>query len=92
MQTSDSTIWRPMPASAIDALLRGRIEIAIRVVREAEQVGFRDAKRIVERYICSDPLLFEVWSHRRNRARRVLRWCVRSLAVASVIAVACWIY
>jgi len=91
MQTSDS-IWRPMPAGAIDALLRGRIELAIRVVREAEQVGFRDAKRIVERYICSDPLLFELWSHRRNKARRVLRWWVRSLAVTSVVAFSCWIY
>jgi hypothetical protein len=91
MQTSDTT-WRPMPANAVDALFRGRIEIAIRVVREAEQVGFQDAKRIVERYICSDPLLFEFWSHRRNKARRVLRWWVRSFAVASAIAVASWSY
>ena len=91
METSD-TIWRPMPASAIDALLRGRIELAIRDVREAEQVGCRDAKRIVERYICSDPLLFEVWSHRRDHARGVMRWWARSLAVASVLAFACWTY
>lgn len=91
MQTSEN-IWRPMPASAIDALLRGRIELAIRVVREAEQVGFHDAKRIVERYISRDPLLFEVWSHRRNKARRVMRWWARSLAVASAVAVACWSY
>jgi hypothetical protein len=91
MQTSDN-IWRPMPVSAIDALLRGRIELAIRQVREAEQVGFHDAKRIVERYISSDPLLLEVWSHRRNEARRVMRWWVRALAVASVVAVACWRY
>ncbi len=87
---SSETIWRSMPAGAIDALLRGRIELAIRVVREAEQIGFRDAKRIVERYICSDPSLFEIWSHRRNRARRVLRWSVRVLAVSSVVAIAFW--
>lgn len=91
MQTSDN-IWRPMPASAIDALLRGRIELAIRVVREAEQVGFRDAKRIVERYICSDPLLLEVWRHRRDKAQRMMRWCVRLLTVARAVAVAFWIY
>jgi hypothetical protein len=91
MQTSDS-IWRPMPARAIDALLRGRIELAIRVVREAEQVGFRDAKRIVERYICSDPLLFEVWSLRRDQARRIMAVWVRGVAVTSVLALAWWLY
>jgi hypothetical protein len=91
MQTSDN-IWRPLPASAIDALLRGRIELAIRVVRDAQQVDFHAAKRIVERYISNDPLLFEMWSHRRNEARRVMRRWVRSLAVASAVAVACWSY
>jgi hypothetical protein len=91
MQTSDS-IWRPMPARAIDALLRGRIELAIRVVREAEQVGFRDAKRIVERYICSDPLLFEVWRLRRDQARRIMAVWVRGVAVTSVLALAWWLY
>ena len=74
------TIWRGIPADAIDALLRGRIEVAIRLVREAEQIGFRDAKRIVERYIRSDPTLLEFWS-----ARRVLRWWVRSVAVGMVL-------
>jgi hypothetical protein len=88
MPTSDSP-WRPIPASAIDALHHGRIELAIRVVREAEQVDFREAKRLVERHICSHPQLFEAWSHRRNQARRVLRWSVRSIAVAGAVAVAC---
>jgi hypothetical protein len=91
MQSSDS-IWRPMPAGATEALLRGRIEVAIRVVREAEQVGFSDAKRIVERHICSDPRLFEIWSHRRAKARRLLRWFVRSVAVTGVVAIVFWIY
>jgi hypothetical protein len=81
------TIWRTLPAGAIEALLRGRIELAIRMVREAEQVGFRDAKRIVERYICSDPLLFELW-----HARRVLRWWVRGFAVTSVSCLGWWLY
>jgi hypothetical protein len=88
MQTSD-TPWRALPASAIDALHHGRIELAIRAVRESEQVDFREAKRLVERYICSHPQLFEAWSRRRNDARRVLRWSVRSIAVAGAVAVAC---
>lgn len=79
------TIWRGMPADAIDALLRVRIEVAIRLVREAEQIGFQDAKRIVERYIRSDPTLLEFWSARREHARRVLRWWVRSVAVGKVL-------
>jgi hypothetical protein len=91
MQTSD-IVWRQMPARAIDALLRGRIELAIRAVREAEEIGFRDAKRIVERYICSDPLLFEAWSRRRDRARRVVGVWVRFIAVTSVVAIAWLIY
>lgn len=85
-------IWRTLPAGAIEALLRGRIELAIRMVREAEQVGFRDAKRIVECYISSDPLLFELWNARREHARRVLRWWVRGFAVASVACVGWWLY
>jgi hypothetical protein len=88
MQTTD-THGRPIPASAIDALRHGRIELAIRVVREAEQVDFREAKRLVERHICSHPQLLEAFSHRREGARRVLRWSVRSLAVAGAVAVAC---
>jgi hypothetical protein len=91
METSEN-IWRPIPAGAVDALLRGRIELAIRVVREAEQLRFLEAKRVVERYICSDPRLFEVWLHRRERARRVLRWWVRALAVTSVVAITFWIH
>ena len=91
MTTTDS-IWRGILAGAIDALLRGRIEVAIRMVREAEQIGFRDAKRIVERYICSDPTPLEFWSAKREHARRVLRWWVRGLAVSSVCAVAWWIW
>ena len=54
--------------------------------------AFLEAKRIVERYICSDPLLLEAWTLRRNRARQVLRWWVRVFAVTSVVVVACWIY
>lgn len=91
MQTSETT-WRSIPAGANDALLRGRVELAIRMVREAEQIGFLDAKRIVERHICSDPLLFEFWNHRRARARRLLRWWVRAFAVTAVAATAYWLY
>ncbi len=86
------TIWRTLPAGAIDALLRGRIELAIRMVREAEQVRFSDAKGIVERYICSDPHLFEFWSAKREHARRVLRWWVRGFAVTSVAFVGWLLY
>lgn len=88
MPTSDAH-WRPIPARAIEALHHGRIELAIRAVREAEQVDFREAKRLVERHICSHPQLLEAFSQRRNGARRVLRWSVRSLAVAGAVAVAC---
>lgn len=86
------TIWRGIPADAIDALLRGRIEVAIRVVREAEPIGFQGAKRIVERYIRSDPTLLEFWSARRHHARRVLRWWVRGVAVGMVVLGFCWLW
>ena len=90
--TTTSTIWRTIPAGAIDALLRGRIEVAIRLVRETEQIGFCEAKRIVERYICSDPTLLEFWAARRDHARRVLRWWVRGFAVTMVSAFALWLW
>lgn len=72
-----------LPDGAIEALLRGRVNEAIRAVRDAEAIGFREAKRVVEEYILADPALRSIWETRRAAALGTLRRVVRVLAVLS---------
>ncbi len=72
-----------LPDVAIEALLRGRVNEAIRAVRDAEAIGFREAKRVVEEYILADPVLRSIWETRRAAALGTLRRIVRVLAVFS---------
>ncbi len=66
-----------LPTEAMLALVEGRIVEAIRVVREAEDLGFREAKKIVERYIMCDAALRAQWVARREASRQVLGRIVR---------------
>ena len=70
-----------LPQGAVEALLRGRVNEAIRAVRAAESIGFREAKRIVEAYILADPALRGAFEIRRTAAIGTLRRVVRVLAV-----------
>jgi hypothetical protein len=77
-----------LPAEAIVALVEGRIVEAIRAVREAEDLGFAEAKKIIERYIMCDAALRAQWVARRNSARHTLRVWVRGflLLVTGLLA------
>lgn len=70
-----------LPEGAVEALLRGRVNEAIRAVRDAEAIGFREAKRVVEAYILADPVLHGIWEGRRAAALSTLRRIVRLLAL-----------
>jgi hypothetical protein len=59
------------------ALVEGRIVEAIRVVREAEDLGFREAKKIVERVIMCDAALRAQWIERRQASRQTLLRIIR---------------
>ncbi len=70
-----------LPEGAVEALLRGRVNEAIRAVRAAESIGFREAKRLVEAYILADPALCGIFELRRAAALCTLRRVIRVLAV-----------
>jgi len=66
-----------LPTEAMMALVEGRIVEAIRVVREAEDLGFREAKKIVERVIMCDAALRTQWIARRRASRQTLLRIIR---------------
>jgi hypothetical protein len=76
-----------LPAAAMMALVEGRIVEAIRAVREAEDLGFREAKKIVERYIMCDATLRAQWVARREASRQVLGRIVRVM----LLLLACYV-
>lgn len=76
-----------LPEGAVEALLRGRVNEAIRAVRAAESIGFREAKRIVEAYILADPALRGAFEMRQAAALCTLRRVVRVLALLCGAAV-----
>jgi ribosomal protein L7/L12 len=70
-----------LPAAAMMALVEGRIVEAIRAVREAEDLGFREAKKIVERYIMCDAALRAQWVARREASR-----CLRAISSVQALS------
>jgi uncharacterized protein YqgV (UPF0045/DUF77 family) len=66
-----------LPTAAMMALVEGRIVEAIRVVREAEDLGFSEAKKIVERVIMCDAALRTQWMARREASRQTLMRIIR---------------
>lgn len=49
----------PLPQAALSALQQGRKIEAIKLVREAEGLGLKEAKDRVEAYVAGDPMLKE---------------------------------
>ncbi len=77
-----------LPDSALVALVEGRIEEAIRAVRDAEDLGFHEAKRIIERHIMCNPALREQWVARRDKAQARIRRVVRGTLLLLAVAIA----
>jgi hypothetical protein len=57
-----------LPSAALAALQQGRKIEAIKIVREREGLGLKDAKDRVERYVANDPMLKETFaaSHKKG--------------------------
>ena len=49
----------PLPPAALAALQRGQKIEAIKIVRETQFLGLKEAKDCVEQYVANDPLLRE---------------------------------
>lgn len=75
----------PLPQAALTALQQGRKIEAIKLVREAEGLGLKEAKDRVEAYVAGDPMLRERLA---AEASGGLRGCLIAVALLAVGAVA----
>jgi hypothetical protein len=50
------------PQAAVEALWRGNVIEAIKVVRQARKIGLKEAKDLVDASIASQPFLKKKWS------------------------------
>ncbi len=66
-----------IPPSAVAALNAGRKVEAIRIVRESQGIGLKEAKDLVESYVALHPELRSQIEQRRSRgARGLLMWAL----------------
>lgn len=80
-----TTAATPLSASAIAALHRGSKIEAIKIVRQESDIGLKEAKDTVERYLLGQPSLQSAVTAARNEAgRRALKWLVAIIALATL--------
>jgi ribosomal protein L7/L12 len=76
-----------LPQAAISALWRGQVVEAIKLVREHQQTGLKEAKDQVEAYLRSQPVLKRKMEQAQAEAREgVLRWLTFLLAGGAALA------
>jgi ribosomal protein L7/L12 len=78
-----TTAATPLSASAIAALHRGSKLEAIKLARQESNIGLKEAKDLVERYLLGQPSLQSSLVAAQNEAgRRALKWLVAIIALA----------
>jgi ribosomal protein L7/L12 len=77
----------PIPQAAVSALWRGNAIEAIRLVRQEQHIGLKEAKDQVDAYLRSQPILKKKMEQVQADSREgLLRWLVFLLAGGSVLA------
>ena len=67
--------FRPLPLEAVTLLQEGRVAEAIKAVREAEDLGQKEAKKRVDAHIAHEPLLAaQLELRQRARRRKFFLW------------------
>jgi hypothetical protein len=82
---------KPLPLEAVTLLNEGQVVEAIKVVREAEGLGLRDAKARVDAHIAGEPLLSAQLELRRAAARRKFFLWFLAIDLIIVAAVIYWL-
>jgi hypothetical protein len=84
--------FKPLPLEAVTLLNEGRVIEAIKSVREAEQLGLKEAKGRVDAYVASEPLLkAQIELQQRAARRKFFFWfLVIDLLIAAGIIY--WLY
>lgn len=81
--------FRPIPLEAVTLLNEGHLVQAIKVIRQVEGLGLKDAKDRVDAYLAREPLLQAQIEHQqRATRRRIFLWFV----VIDIIIVAAVVY
>ena len=76
-----------LPKAAVDALWQGNVIGAIKVVRQEQNVGLKEAKEQVDVYIASQPSLKKKMEQVLETAKkRMVRWLIGFLVLAAGIA------
>jgi hypothetical protein len=78
--------FRPLSLEAVTLLQEGRLIDAVKVVRQSEQLGLRDAKARIDAYLAHEPLLRAQLDAQRREARR--KFFIWFVAVDLVITAA----
>ncbi len=76
-----------LPKAAVEALRRGALIEAIKVVRQERNIGFKEAKVVVESYIASQPAIKRKMDKVLVTAQqKFVRWMIGFLVLAIGIA------
>ena len=80
--------FKPLPLEAVTLLNEGHMVQAIKVIRQAEGLGLKDAKDRVDAHLAREPLLRAQLKTRQRAARRKLFFwfvVVDAMIVAGVV-------
>lgn len=67
--------FKPLPLEAVTLLTEGKIIEAIKVVRQAESLGLKEAKDRVDAHIAQDPMLrVQIEAQQREGRRKFFFW------------------
>jgi hypothetical protein len=84
--------WRPLPVEASTLLTEGRVIEAIKVVRQVERLGLKEAKGRVDAHIARDPMLrVQIETQQREARRKFFVWFLL-VDVAIAAAVIYWFF
>ena len=76
-----------LPKAAVEALRKGNLIGAIKVVRQEQKIGLKEAKAQVEDYIASQPALKKKMDKVLVEAQqKFIRWMIGLLVLAAVAA------
>lgn len=76
-----------LPKAAVEALRRGDLIGAITAVRRERQMGFKEAKELVETYVASQPVLKKKMDKVvADAQRKFIRWMIGLAIIVTGIA------
>lgn len=86
------TKFRPLSIEAVTLLQEGRHIEAIKVVRQSEGLGLKDAKARVDAYLAREPLLRAQLDAQRSAARRKIFFWFVAVDLVITAAVIYWFF